>query len=59
MFEPVAQIQMCKTLAKHFPKWNFIGFYDTDSAKDQNKIYIGQYVTETIVPVPEIEFGKG
>ena len=49
---------ICKALNKQFPKWSFIGFYDTKEG-DADTIYIGQYVTENIFPCGEIALGKG
>ena len=40
MTEEEQQLLICKALAKQFPKWGFVGFYDKRPDDDET-IYIG------------------
>ena len=47
-----------EVVAKYFPNFSFVGFYDLRD-DDQTKLYVGEYVTVNIFPCGEIEMGKG
>ena len=52
---------MSEVCDKAFQNWSFVGFYDvrTGGQFKSDIIYIGEYVSETVFPCPEIKIGKG
>ena len=58
MNEQQAQLLICQVLSKYFKTWGFVGFYDK-RPDDDEKIYIGEYVSESVFPCGEIALGKG
>jgi len=56
--EAKRQKALSETVSKHFPAFNFVGFYDLRKEGDE-KIYLGEFVCRDMYPCREIDMGKG
>ena len=56
--EQVKQKTLSEVVSRNFKDFNFVGFYDLNEGDDE-KLYIGEFVSELVFPCGEIKMGKG